>query len=198
MNQMIDSGFSVRAINDTLLSANLALQRADFADLIRKNATGDLADRVRNALAGLNYEGFQYSDVLQYTNNISLRKQEAYSIADSIKVLEVKIGNYRNQSVNTSDEEVLLNDAKIAFQYERYQEASDLLSKANSDLDAKKAELTSLNVIVTSGKTFISKHWQGLLIFAVILIVLGGITWRRLRIRNLKNKIKTKTINFKK
>jgi hypothetical protein len=202
MNEIMEAGFSVSYINDTLISAKQALERADFAGLIRQNATGDLAEKAKKALEGLDYDMFTYDEVLKYTREISSRKQKAYELSDSIRALEIKIEGYKkqvvplspigsvNRKIDTTEPESVLKEAKIAFEKERYDETETLLAEANKNLETKKAELTIVNVITTSGKSFIEKNWRGILIFTAVTIISGLMIWRSYRIKMVRDKLK--------
>lgn len=190
IQEMVDAGFQVNSVNDTLIAARQALERADFAELIRKNATGELAEKAREALEGLNYEGFTYDEVIIYTDDIASKKEQAFMLFDSLRALEIKMGDYREQGVNTSEAQDIYNKALAAFDKERHGETESLLSDANSNLDEKRAELTSLNVIIQSGRGFIEKNWRELLIAVIVLAVAGYIGWKKYRKKRIRNKLK--------
>lgn len=201
MQEMMEAGFSVDHINDTLFTAKKALERADFAELLRKNATGELAEEAKKALEGLDYEGFTYDNVLEYTQEISSRKEKAYELSDSIRALEIKIEGSKKEvvplspiggsrAIDTSGADAILEDAKIAFEKERYDETETLLAEANQNLETKKAELTIVNVITESGKSFIEKNWLGILIFSAVSVVLGTLVWKKYRIKRTRDKLK--------
>jgi hypothetical protein len=189
INEMGGAGFVVKHVDDILTSAKQALERADFAELIRQNATGSLAQQAKKALEGLNYQGFTYDEVLKYTREISSRKQQAYELSDSIRALEIKIEDYK-KSINTSEAERILGDVKIAFENERYTETEDLLSKANTELENRKSELATINIIVRFGKNFVEKNWLGILITSIVITVAGWFGWRKYRIKRIRDKLK--------
>src|SRR3989344_639945 len=60
MNEMVDSGFPVISVNDSIILARKTLDRADFAEIIRQNSSSYIIDQAKKALEGLNYEGFVY------------------------------------------------------------------------------------------------------------------------------------------
>ena len=64
INILKSSGYTVVSLEDSLSEAKLALQRAEFAELIVTNSSGELADNARKALEGLDYNGFSYFTVL--------------------------------------------------------------------------------------------------------------------------------------
>jgi hypothetical protein len=137
----------------------------------------------------LNYRGFTYDEVLKYTQEIAARKQRAYNISDSIRALEIKIEGYK-KSLDTSEAENILKDAKIAFEKERYDEAENFLFEANKNIETKKAELTVANVITRSGKNFIEKNWAWILAFTAVAVVSGFILWKKYKIKRIQNKLK--------
>jgi len=190
MNYMISEGFSVSYVNDKLIAANQALERADFAELIRTNSTGYLAEQAKQALEGLNYEGFTYLDVLVYTNEITQRRLDAYRLSDYIRAVEIKMQTYQEQGVDTDVAEQILGEARTAFEKERYDEVETKLAEVNTELNNKRAETTAVNVIVTSSQSFIEKNWQELSILIIVIIVIFWFSWRHYRIRRAEYRLK--------
>ena len=189
MQIMIDEGFSVVYINDTLTAARKALERADFAEALRNNATGELAENARKALEGLNWQGFTYDGVIIYTDEIASRKNWAYSLADMIRALELKIQNYAEQGINVSEAMVLFDKSVIEFKEERYEDAENFLSDAHSNLEAEKAEQSGFAIIVEVGRGFIEKYWVGLIISLVVAGIAGYFVWRGIKIKRIRKKL---------
>lgn len=187
---MTEEGFSVNYINDTLFSARQALERADFAELIRNNATGALADFARKALEGLDYEGFTYDDVLKYTQEIATRKQKAYELSDYIRATEIKMQTFKEQGVNTTEAERIMGQGKTAFEKERYDETETLLADVNTELDNKRAETTAVNLIVISSQSFIEKNWRELSILIIVIFVVSWFSWRHYRIKRAEKRLR--------
>lgn len=187
--ELKEAGFPTHAVNDSLIAANKALERADFAELIKQNTTGELADKARIALEGLNYEGFTYEDVLKHTKDIAERKQQTYALSDSIRALEIKIESYKPQNINTSEAERFLADARIAFEKERYIEAEELLSKASLDIEDKKAENTKVNIAVKAGRGFVEKNKREIISFLFIFAVFAWLALARVRVFREKDRI---------
>ena len=70
ISQMQAEGFKVVYANDLLAEANSALDRADYAELLKTgNFTNPLVKNAKQALEGLDYAGFSYAGVLIYTQN---------------------------------------------------------------------------------------------------------------------------------
>ena len=190
MKEMMEAGFSVNYVNDTLISAKQALERADFAEILRSNTTGELANQAKKALEGLNWKGFTYDEVINYTNKISSRKEQSFDLSDSIRALELKIGNYKGFGVSTSEAKDLLNKASTAFKEERYEDAEYFLLEANSNLEEKVAELTTLNIITETGKGFLEKYWFEIIIFSVFISIAVLFNWIRIKKVRTIEKIK--------
>ena len=188
MKEMMGAGFSANSVNDTIGAMRQALERADFAEMLRQNATGSLAEQARKALEGLNYEGFTYDSVVAYGNQTAVRKQKAFDLYDSIRALEIRIDN--TFGLNLSDATVLIGQAKEEFQKEHYDQAQQYLTSANTILETKKAEATTLSAMVESGRSFIEKYWQGLLGLIILIIVLSWFGREKYNRRNLKKKIR--------
>lgn len=189
MQIMIDEGFSVVYINDTLTAARKALDRADFAEVLRNNATGELAENATKALEGLNWQGFTYNGVIVYTDEIASRKNWAYSLSDMIRALELKIQNYAEQRLNVSEAMVLFDKSVIEFKEERYEDAENFLSDAHSNLEAEKAEQSGFAIIVEVGRGFIEKYWVGLIISLVVAGIAGYFVWRGIKIKRIRKKL---------
>jgi hypothetical protein len=70
ISEMQNSGFNVIYAKDLLAEANSALDRADYAELLKTgNFTNPLVKNAKQALEGLDYAGFSYAGVLIYTQN---------------------------------------------------------------------------------------------------------------------------------
>ena len=188
MKEMMGAGFSANSVNDTIGAMRQALERADFAEMLRQNATGSLAEQARKALEGLNYEGFTYDSVVAYGNQTAIRKQKAFELHDSIRALEIRIGN--TFGLNLSDATALVGHAKEEFQKEHYDQAEQYLSSANTILETKKAEATTLSAMVEAGRSFIEKYWHGLLGLIILIIVLSWFGREKYNRRSLKKKIR--------
>ena len=50
MNDMMEAELSANFFNDTIYAMHQALERADFAEMLRQNITGALAQQARKAL----------------------------------------------------------------------------------------------------------------------------------------------------
>jgi len=189
IQEMEEAGFMVNYVNDRLSLANQALERADFAELIRTGSHGYLAEQAKKALEGLDYQGFTYEAVLEHTQEISSRKEEAYRLSDSIRATELKIEDYKEQRIETSETEEILQDAKTEFEKERYEETDTSLSQANANLEEKKAEVTTVNILISSSKSYVQKRWREITVAAVIIALLSWFAWEHFKIKRVDKKL---------
>jgi len=187
--EMAGAGLGVRSVNDTLIAANRALERADFAELLNTDVTGEVAELARSALEGLDYSGFSYADVFIYTDEIASRKQQGYALVDSLRAMELKIEEY-STVVDTSEPEALLDEARVALGYERYGETENLVSRTNTVLDLKRAERTTVTVIVNSSRSFLEDNWHWLALVGALAALIGWFVWEKLRLRHAEHQLK--------
>jgi len=190
IKDMIELNIPVVSVNDSLTEAQKAFERAEFADLIKNNATGELADIAKVALEGLDYNGFSYNDVLDHTIEIAYKKKQAISIIDSFKIIELKISEYKEQDIDTSSAEDKLIIAKSDFDKERFSEVEDNIQEIHSILEDKKAEQTKFRLLVKSSKSFFQKNWKEVVILLVICIIISSVLFKRYKRKLLKNELK--------
>jgi hypothetical protein len=189
--EMKENNFKTTYSQDLLAEANSALDRADYAELLRTgNFTNTLVREAKVALEGLDYAGFSYAGVLIYTEQISERKKQAYVISDSLSILEPKLGEYIELGVDTSEAETLLESTKTAFNEERYEDAEELIDQTNSELDAKRAEMTSVKALTQASKSFVERNWWQITITGILLIIFGSTIYTKYHILKTKKKVK--------
>ncbi|MBL7051922.1 MAG: hypothetical protein ISS01_02430 [Nanoarchaeota archaeon] len=190
MQEMVDSNFSVNAVNDTILAAYNAYERAEFAHLLEENVSGPLLEEARSFLIGLNYEGFSYVDVILYTNQVTELKIEAYDVYDHLTVLEQKIEEYKLEYVDTEEAKILLDEAYQEFYFERYTSTREIISEANLILEDNRARSTALKIVSISGQNFFFKHWLEISIAIIILIITSFFGYKYYRKKYLERKLK--------
>jgi len=170
MGKMQASNLSIDLVNDTILQAKIVFQQVKYAEVLRNSSSDAKAILEANAaLRLINWKGINYSSVLYYTNRVDGMQEQAFLILDKIASLE---GDNSGLSLETR---ALLEDAKLAFKDERYNEAEMLILQFR---DAKERELTqnsSLSGISEGAKNFFQRYWLPLIIFIVGLFLLGRI-----------------------
>jgi hypothetical protein len=167
MESLIQEGFSVNAINDSLNQAKWLFNR------VEENATG-----------------FYYEDILEYIEEIETREDQAYDLLDRIRALELKIEEYEVIGVDINESRNLLQEINDAFGNERYNEAEEFLDETNFILETARGEVTALRVLAKSGKSFFVKNWYKLIILIGVIGIIFTIGWRKIRKKIIKNKIK--------
>jgi len=191
IEEMQKEGLMISSMNDLLKAANDSLKRAEFADLLKENASGPLAEQAKAALEDLNYAGFRYSDVLQYTKKIKLKKEQAFMLIDLFTAFEIKSKEYSENNVNTTEAQIIFLEANNSFEKERYDETEELLAKADDLLEKKRTELNTLNVISRLGKSFLIKNWWELLIIVIITSLGIWVSGKKVIVFRLRRKIAT-------
>lgn len=187
--EMKEKGFGTEKVDDLLVQAKGAFDRAGFADLVKYDVGGGVATEAKKALEGLNYEGFSYDDVLKYTDEIFGVKQKAFEIDDSFSLLVMNIDEYSGQGVETQQAQQLYDEAKDAFVNERYTESEEALNAAYAMLEEKRAELTQLNIALRSSRGFIEKNWKSMLALFAVVALISVIVVKKTKLRNLKKHI---------
>lgn len=190
INEIEDASFPVNAYYDILSLAKKAYERAEFAELIRNNASDDLSLKAISALEGLNYEGFSYQDVVLYTDQIMNRKQQTYDIHDELISLELTINsNSKIDGIDTTYASKLWSEANNRFYEEKYSEAEQLLAQAYDDIDAQRAALSQMSVIERARDDFIKKYGMVSSIIIGVILIVGLVYWRIEHHRYLKKKL---------
>jgi hypothetical protein len=165
------ASFNTKYVEDLLIEAEQSLVRVDHAK-------------------EQEWEGFSYDEVLISTQKIADAKDQVYILSDELVVLDIKLSEYADQSIETLEAETLFESAKTAFDEERYTEAAELIEKTNSELDDKKAERTSVKALTASGKSFVERNWWQLIIAIVVLSVAGMLGYKKWFVWRIKKKIK--------
>jgi len=190
IEEMKEYNFSVNYMNDELLEAKRVFEMAKYADVLRENnASPSEISEARRALQLIDWKKITYADVLIHTNNIENRSQKAFIIFDSITAAEIRINNYREEKVDVGEAEKLLEEARISFNEERYEDSEILLEKITENLELKKTETATLNVLKTGTKNFIQRYWIYMLIFVSLFSILGFFLYKKITENLLKKKI---------
>lgn len=175
-------------VSDTLISARQAFERAEYAEMLEnKSLEGELVDKARAALAGLNYEGFDYETVINLTDDIKAREQRTYYIKDSIRALELEIDDV---TIDTSDITLMLDEARTAYHDERFDDAESKISEIHVMISDKLSEQTSTNTLISTGKYLVARFWMTFLLFLLIIVVALFLFWGRIKRFKLNKKYK--------
>ncbi len=183
-------GLSANYMRDLLDESRKTLKRADLMIELNTNASGGFAEQAKTALEGLETSDFTYDHVILLTEDISSKKQEIIAIYDRLRAVELLASENKQLGVDVSRAQETIAMANKSFQAEHYDEASDLIAQANSELDKEIAQSTTIKVIADSSKNYFAKNWKvltELFLALVCLMITSGIFIIRNR-RNAKIK----------
>ncbi len=121
------------------------------------------------------------TEVHRLTQRIAFAKQQTFNIIDRITVLQEKEERYRNNKVDTTEAQTLLNQTITSFAEERYDEAQAFLEEADIKLDKARLERSRIKGMLSLGKNFVERNWLRILILLVILIIIGRPVFKHYR-----------------
>jgi hypothetical protein len=164
VQEMQEMGFGVAYVNDVLVEAKGALKRGEYALAMEK------------------------------AGEIGKRKQRAYAIRDSLRALELRIGEIDKRGLDTAEAAPLFGKASASFQNENYDESEKLIFQANGYLNDVEAEYSLLSARYDAARnnilSYLIRHRQEILITAAILLVIGLVSCNRIRVIRTRRKLK--------
>jgi hypothetical protein len=191
IDEMMENGFSIIYVNDSLIEAYRIIEQLNYVEILNNDNSSILdKSKAREALALVNWKNLSYSNVLKFTNEISLRKERAFYIFDLIKVNEQSIEKYILKGIEIPEAEGLLMEAKTAFYEDRYDDSEGLLKEVRQAIELEVAEKSYINNFKSNIFNFIKKYWQIILLILLIVILLIYFFYKKLKIFNLLRKIK--------
>lgn len=191
LEEMQKNNFSIAFINDTLVSAEIALKQADYAEVLRNSSSSEAEkSTARMALKLVDWKSIDYSDVIEYTNKIESRKKQAYEIFDMITAVEMKINDFSSRGILVSDNINDLKRAKEAFYLDQYTDSIKLIEQINGELEAKRAQAAKIYGLRQGAMNFFQKYWLGIIVFLIILSIIVYLAQKKIRIIKIQNKIK--------
>lgn len=187
---MKSAGFSTIKVGDILIEAEKAMQVAQYAGILRNeiNSTEAEKSEARKALALVNWNSVNYSAVYVSVHEISSRKEQAFLLNDKLTLKENELASTDSAVISLNTKQILEN-AKVAFRDERYDETQSLLDEFQLSLEKDQEKASTLSGITFGTKNFIQRYWVAILIIAAILIWILQIALGRYRISSIKNKI---------
>ncbi len=176
LQEMIDAGFNVLRINDTLNEAE-QLFEAQYA-LMKTEGTPD------------------FSLILERTNEITDLRKQAEEMNDELKALEERLKEIESES----ETHAIFNKAKEEFTDERYDMVTELVEEAYGKISEEQALQTRFKAIyVASTKTifdFFKKRWKDIISTIIFIILIYFFTHKRIAIFFINRKINN--LNFEK
>ena len=191
IEEMQKNNFSIVYINDTLIEAKNVFEQAKYAEILRDpESTDSKKAEAREALKLVKWKDIDYEDVLTYTNEIKARKERAFIIYDYMLAAEMNLKESEKEGINTGAVKEILEQAKIDFYEDRYDEAEALLEEIGSKLELKRRESAIFSGLTRGTKNFFQRYWWQMVIFLIVLGIIGLFSYKRINLKLLKNKIK--------
>ena len=160
-----------------------------------------------------------YEKVLELTKSIQERKTGAYEISDQLSIAESKIQELEGTEetlqktkrsfvgrafglgaedtkepvIDTTSLDEILSKAQIEFKEERYDNAVELLSQIEPEIEDLRSENTLLKVLYRAGKettfNFIKEHYIALFIALIVLVAVSLLSYNRVMVGVLDRRI---------
>ncbi len=196
--EMKNDGLGIVFVNDTLTDAKKFFDGENYTELL--NQIKKIKDKTERANAKTlivraqkNADFFvDYEKVLEKTRLINDKKYQAYELKDTLKVELIKVLELNKSDIDFSSVITLINSAEISFNEERFDEAEEILSTLNYEVDLIQSENTLVKTVYRAGRenifTFIKDHWINILITVLIILGISVLSYNRIRLRIYKVK----------
>lgn len=211
--EMQAAGLGADFVNDKLMEAKDAFAGANVSQALQQIGETQSEEQKKYAMglylaaleaarteAGENYTkiGENYTKVVEISDLIRDRKEQAYKLMDDLELLELDMNALNRTIANYSAADYLYEKARTAFQEERYEESRDMINQTYESITTITIESTRLRALLKASKrtivNFAREHWQGIIITAVVLVILGLYVYDKASFIRLKRKIKDMTI----
>ena len=92
IDEMDAAGFSIEYTSDKLIEAKTVFEQVEYAEILRSSSPTTKQKReAEAALKLIEWGNLWYSEVIIYTEEISLRKEQPYTIYDLLTALELNV-----------------------------------------------------------------------------------------------------------
>ncbi len=171
MQEMAEQDFGVKWVNDTLIEAKNLLLAAQ---------------------SKIGVEVY-YKKVLEKTRVIYERKKQAFEISDLIRASQLRTDEFKQQNLDTSKVESIINYSISEFKNERYENAENLLASIDKKLIDLSGETTLAKIVYRDGKegiiNFIKKNYKVIFLLLGSLLVIAILLYNRIMISILRRRI---------
>lgn len=171
MNELIESGFNINKVNDTLAVAS-ELYKAQSSKL-----------RVKDS---------DFSFVLNYCGEIEETRETAYVARDEFDALVKFYNEAFDENVSVIDE--MIYEIENEIETERYEKVSPLVEQTYEKISEVQAEQTALRAFyegTTKGlKRFFERNWISILISIGVAFILFLVYLRTVSVWIIKRKIR--------
>ena len=199
LQEMQEQSFGIVLVNDTLIEAKKYFEGENYTALlqeIEKINDTERRERAKELLLTAQKTigvSIDYKKVLKNTKAINDRKKKAYEISDLIRASQLRIQEFKQQGLDTSESEEIIANAVNEFKNERYENVEAALSTADIKLIGLSAETTLVRTIYRAGKeniiVFIKEHYKPLLLLLGSLLIIAILLYNRIMIAILKRRI---------
>lgn len=199
MQEMAEEGFGIIWVNDILLEAKKYFEGENYSVLLGEiEDINDTVQRERAKALLLTAQekigiSVDYTKVLEKTRAINDRKAMAYEINDLIRASELRINEFAQQGLDTSEIDAILSNAADEFENERYENAEDLLKSIEDELIDLSAETTLVRTVYRAGReniaVFVKEHYKGLLLTLVLFLITAVFLYSRIMVAILRHQI---------
>jgi len=200
MQEMQEESFGISWVNDTLIEAKKYFEGEDYTALLKEieqiNDTERREKSKQLLLTAQKTIGVEvdYEKVLEKTKAINDRKERAFEINDLIRASELRLDEFKQQGLDTTDAESILSNAINEFENERFEDVEDILSSVDTKLIELSAETTIVKTIYRAGKenitSIIKERYRELLLLLGSLLVIAILLYNRIMISILRRKIR--------
>jgi len=200
MQEMQEESFGINWVNDTLIEAKKHFEGEDYTALLKELEQINDTERREKAksllLTAQKTIGVEvdYEKVLEKTKEINDRKERAFEINDLIRASELRLNEFKQQGLDTTDAESILSNAINEFKNERFEDVEDILSSVDTKLIELSAETTIVKTIYRAGKenitSIIKERYRELLLLLGSLLVIAILLYNRIMISILRRRIR--------
>ncbi len=206
--EMQAAGLSTTFVNNTLNAAKMLLEgrlgnesfddlatlcRAYSKESVKRYCLSQLEILTRYASRETNVSPEiveeNYPKIIELTGKISETKRQAFEARDRIRAVELKLKDYETFDIDTTATVFALTDAKEAMREERYDDAFELVTRADAELEAKRTEITLSRTLLLAGKNFFARNIDVLIQILIVVFIVAAIAQHPARIYLLKKKI---------
>ena len=174
---------------DPLTVIHIERAKADIREMEELGiGTGFVKDKLGDAENALSSRDYQL--ILEKTEMISDRKKRAFELLDSIRALELRIGEV-SEIGDTAKAEEKLAEADAFFENENYGEAEDAVFEGERYLRQVVGEYSIVRARYSAARdntvTYVNEWWKELVLLVLLVLVAIGVSYPRIsRIRDMK------------
>lgn len=183
---MKQDNFTTFYLEDILSEAKVVFEQAQNSEILRDSESNEEEKIIaRRKLSLVNWKEIDFSDVLEYNQQIKKIKLQAYILRDKIQIEESKDYSQFSEEVKNKFEQV-----KISFTQERYDEADILLKEFYDLVENEKSENSRLKTLQKGTRNFFQNYWHFILLFLILASAIGYFGYKKYEKIILEKKIR--------